>query len=368
MNIIHLRASNFYGGPERQLHVHAVRSLGSPYGVTVCSFVEHGLTPRFLKVIASDNVPTHAFDVRNPYDPAAVSALRRYMTQEQTDILCTHDYRSHLIGWLATRGSSTRWLAFSRGWTAENVKVRIYHTIEKMIIRFADHVVAVSDAQRRRLTRRLVPGRKMSVVHNAIDVSSLDNLQAVDLRSHYRFPSEAVICITAGRFSREKGQAFLVRAAAQALDPRPDLRFVLYGDGPDLASVRNLICRLGLQDRVLCPGFETDMMAHVKGADILINPSLSEGLPNVVLEAMALKIPVVATAVGGVPEIIDDGDTGYLVPARDVSAMAAAVVRAASEPKAAAQIAERGRRRVLDRFSFDLQYERLTEIYRKLVP
>ena len=115
LNILHLRASNFYGGPERQLHFHARQAQGSEFAITIGSFTEGGQTPQFLKVVAEDEIETHLFQVKNAYDPKAVAAVRNFLVNNDIRILCTHDYRTHLIGWLAARRIDTGWVAFSRG-------------------------------------------------------------------------------------------------------------------------------------------------------------------------------------------------------------------------------------------------------------
>jgi glycosyltransferase involved in cell wall biosynthesis len=367
MNILHLRASNFYGGPERQLHFHARRAQGSEFSIRVGSFAEGGRSPEFLDVISRDGLQTALFPVRDAYDRSAIREVKTYLRGEDIDILCTHDYRTHLIGWLASRDTSTRWIAFSRGWTKENIKVRLYHTIDRVILRLADHVVAVSAATKRRLTRLLITGDSVSVVHNAVEPTEFMNIPKVDLKARYSFPVDAIICICAGRFSREKGQVHLVDAAAVALEEEPRLRFVLFGDGPDLERARAAVSSRRLQDRIVCPGFEKSLPGCIKGANIVVNPSLSEGVPNVVLEAMALEVPVLATPVGGVPEVLVDGHTGYLVPPGDTRALAQALLHISRNPDQARQIAQRALQHVNDNLTFDKQYDKLTTIYRKVV-
>jgi glycosyltransferase involved in cell wall biosynthesis len=123
----------------------------------------------------------------------------------------------------------------------------------------------------------------------------------------------------------------------------------------------------GLGDVVLCPGFERDVLACVRGADLLVNPSLSEGMPNAVLEAMAMGVPVVATDVGGVPELIMHGETGLLVPAGDPAALARAVVSALGDRDASARRAASARRFVDERCSFAAQSRSLVRVYRRLL-
>lgn len=367
MKILHLRASNFYGGPERQLHFHARQARGSEFTIIIGSFTEYAQTPQFLKVIAEDNIETHLFQVKNAYDPKAVAAVRGYLVSNDIRILCTHDYRTHLIGWLATARTDIRWVTFSRGWTRENPKVRLYHTIDKVILRFADHIVAVSESQKRKLTRLFIPKKKISVVHNATAPEQLDGVERVDLRSRFGFPSDTLLHMSAGRFSREKGQVYLVKAAVAALERNHLLRFVLFGDGPDLRKVRKLVAAFGCEDKILCPGFEKNVVGNLKGADVFVNPSLSEGLPSVVLEAMALGVPVVATAVGGVPEIITHRQTGYIVAAKDPKALAEGMLFMNRHRDQARKFAESALQFVTDNFTFDKQNRKLTAVYRKVL-
>lgn len=366
MNILHLRASNFYGGAERQIHLHALQAQGPEFKVAIASFSENAKEPDFLGTTRNDGIKTHLFNVRNAYDPSAILTLRRYLRENDIRILCTHDYRSNLISYLATRRTKCRWIAFSRGYTRDSLRVRIYGLMDRVYIRFADHIVTVSHAQKRKLSRLLIPGRKISAIHDAVDVDRLCRANKADLRSKFDFPPEAIICISGGRFSREKGQIYLVRATAKAIQRNNLLRFVLFGDGPDLENTRSAVVRFGLESRVLCPGFEKNLFSYLKSADILINPSLSEGLPNIVLEAMALGIPVLATAVGGVPEIISHAQNGYLVPPKSPRALSDGILFMASNKDKVSEFARAAREMVETQFTFENQNRKLTELYRNL--
>jgi len=176
-----------------------------------------------------------------------------------------------------------------------------------------------------------------------------------------------VICIAGGRFSAEKGQIYLVRAAVEALRRDSRLAFILFGDGPDLDSIRRAIDAAGQSERILCPGFENNLVGCIKGADILINPSLSEGLPNIVLEAMALQVPVIATSVGGVPELITDGESGILVGPRDAADLSAAILKLAAAPDKRQILADHGREVVNASFSFQKQCRELIAVYRTVL-
>jgi len=364
MKILHLRSSNFYGGPERQLCEHAHRMIGSGYIVAVGSFSENGRDPEFLKVAGDAGVPTAVIAVTHAYDWSAVVKIRQYLKAETVDIFCTHDYRSHLLGHLVRRKSTARHICFVRGYTQDNLKVRLYQLADRLFLRCADHIVTVSCAQVDRLSGWGIPCSKLSVVHNAVAIEALSRLAAVDLRADHGWTPDNLVVVTAGRFSAEKGQRFLIDAAACCLNQNDQLRFILFGDGPDLTVVQRLIARMGLSSKILCPGFRRDLISALKGADILVNPSKSEGLPNIVLESMAVGVPVIATAVGGVPELVEDNRTGRLVKYGDVDRLSQAILELAGDSTTRKRLAKAATEEVQQRFSFDRQAQLLEHIYK----
>jgi len=365
MRILHLRASNFYGGPERQIHIHARMAISRGYDIIAGSFSEQGQRPEFLRVMEQDGVPAHLFEVRNAYDLKAIGTVRKFIREKHVDILCTHDYRTHLIGFRAVKGTETKWIAFSRGWTKDTLRVRVYSLLDKIFIRFATHIVAVSEAQKSKLTRLSIPPEKITSVPNAIDPESFRGVERIDLKARFTLPTDSITAVAGGRFSREKGQIYLVKAAAEAIKKNDRLRFIIFGDGPDFQMIKGKVSRAGLEKIILCPGFEKNLLGCLKGADMLINPSLSEGLPNIVLEAMALRIPVIATAVGGVPELIKSGESGLLVKAGDISGLSRAVLRLAADFEARKRLVEAAYQVVTDSFSFEKQMDLLSEVYQK---
>jgi len=366
MRILHVRASNFYGGPERQLHYHCLEAANSECNITCGSFSEENKTPEFLLTIANDNISTVTFEVTSAYDMNTLGLIREYISKNNIDIICTHDYRSHFFGYMTKRKDSISWIAFSRGWTQENFKILLYSWFDKLIIRFADHIIAVSHAQKKRLQNLFVSEKKITTAHNAITPSAFESVVKVNLHDKYNFPKDAIIGITGGRFSSEKGQSYLIDAAKIAIQDNNKLKFVMFGDGPDFQKIKNKINQLKLQDSVICPGFEKNLIGHLKGADFLVNPSLSEGLPNILLEAMAMKVPCVATDVGGVCEIIKDGSSGLLVPSKSPEKLAEAIVKISNGEKLSSTIIENGYKTINDKFSFGSQFATIKEVYTKV--
>lgn len=236
-------------------------------------------------------------------------------------------------------------------------------SIEYFLLKFAERVVAVSYAQRDKLIKSGVAEKKIKVIENATDPALFETFKPVDLRKRFNIDPAQVIFISGGRFSTEKGQKVLIDAAAKVLQKNDRARFILFGDGPDFSAVKEKIRDLGLDEYIVCPGFEKNMVGCIKGADFLINPSLSEGLPNIVLEAMAVRTPVIATAVGGVPDLIEDGKTGFLVPPDDAGKLAIAIENAICADRTC--IANAAFTFIEKNYSFKRQFNLLKDFYKE---
>lgn len=366
MTILHLRASNFYGGPERQLFHHAQVMASGPHRVIIGSFSEHGQRPELLNVSEVAEIDNVMIDVSSAYDLSAVGKIKKTLLNENIDLLCTHDYRSHLLGHAACRKSNTKHICFVRGATKDDLKVRLYQWLDKLTLRWADQIVTVSDQQRRAMIASGYPEARITVVHNAVSLQELREIETIDLRTVFNLPPDAVVAMAAGRFSREKGQRLLVEAADRCIRQDRRLHFVLFGDGPDMEPVKRQVARSESSAHIFLPGFDARVISYLKSADILINPSYSEGLPNVVLEAMAVGTPVVATSVGGVPELIVNQRSGLLVAAGDTTALSDAILLLAEEPPMRKRLAESGLRVVEERFTFEQQANKLAKVYEEV--
>lgn len=176
------------------------------------------------------------------------------------------------------------------------------------------------------------------------------------------------VVVGAGRFSPEKGFGVLVEAAHTICRENPTAGVVLFGEGPLRGELEARVAELGLTGRVVLPGFRTDLDSLISGADVVVLPSYTEGLPNVALEASAAGVPVVATAVGGTPEAIADTVNGFLVPPGDPPALAAKVCALLRDPELRSTFGEAGRARMRERFTFQSQADAYIRLLRSLTP
>jgi glycosyltransferase involved in cell wall biosynthesis len=359
MNLVHLTASTFFGGPERQM-LGLARALPDAARTTFAAFHEGGRGQAFLNEVRAHGFPTVALTADFPKVFAAVRELAGVLRATACDVLLCHGYKANIIGRLAARRAGVSAVAVSRGWTGESRKVKLYEWLDRRHLRFMDHVVCVSEGQAAKVRRWCrVPASRLSVIRNSARLSAFETADpTARARLLSFFVSDAAvsrIVLGAGRFSPEKGFGVLVEAAAAICKENPRAGVVLFGEGPLRGDLEAQVARLGLTGRVVLPGFRTDLDSLIGGADVVVLPSYTEGLPNVALEASAAAVPVVATAVGGTPEVIADGATGFLVPPGEPAAIAAQVGALLRDPDLCARFGTAGRARMRDLFTFDAQ-------------
>ncbi|MHA1280620.1 MAG: glycosyltransferase family 4 protein, partial [Candidatus Helarchaeota archaeon] len=180
-------------------------------------------------------------------------------------------------------------------------------------------------------------------------------------------PQQALLVVAAGRLSPEKGHRYLVEAVAKTQPLERDVCYLFCGEGQCMAELQAQSRDLGIMHRCIFPGFRRDLQDIFKVMDLLVLPSLTEGLPNVVLEAFALAKPVIATKVGGVPEVIDNGKNGILVPPKRPDLLAEAINKCLFAPEISRQMGEVGYRKVKSEFTFETQTKRLESVYHELL-
>lgn len=364
-NLAHLVASNFYGGPERQIVTHLRHARDMGYQPLVVSFAEAGNDNQVLAKAAASGLATHLLATSGPFDARAVRRLARELVRREIDVLVSHGYKSNVIGRLATWLAGIPTVAVSRGWTGESARIRLYERLDKIFLRLADRVVAVSAGQAEKVRRIGVRARKLRVIRNSIDLAGYPGPSRRSLAQRCGFEAGSVVVATAGRLSPEKNQQALVEAAARLTSVDERLRFVIFGEGAMRGELEELVRARGLAGRVVLPGFAPNVRSLLHDVDIFVLPSLTEGLPNVVLEAFACAKPVVATAVGGTPEVVEHGKSGLLVPAGDTAGLARAIKELAADRAMRERFGAHGRSVLEASYGFEVQMAGYHALYRE---
>jgi glycosyltransferase involved in cell wall biosynthesis len=369
MHIVHLTASPFFGGPERQM-LGLAQSLPRHDRSTFLSFPERGLCRPFLEQARREGFVAAALDHNTPNFAAAARELARRLRDLRADVLCCHGYKSDLVGALAARRRGLPIVAVSRGWTAATWRVRFYEWLDRLSLPRMDAVVCVSEGQARKVRKAGVHADRLHVFRNAIDTDRFRPAAPSGrafLQSFFSRP-RALLVGAAGRLSPEKGFDILVEAAAPVIAACPHAGFVLFGDGPLRDALARRIARLGLQEHFVLAGFRADLDRWLNGFDLTVLPSYTEGLPNVVLESFAARVPVVATAVGGTPEVITDGVNGYLVPPGQPGPLAQRIVDLLGSDVLRSRMGQCGHQEIRKNFTFEAQARQYRALFETLVP
>jgi L-malate glycosyltransferase len=233
--------------------------------------------------------------------------------------------------------------------------------------RQVDCFVAASEAIRQMLVADGVPAERTVTVHEGIDVDHVLAAPPVNVHEALWLPHHAPVVGNVAALVPHKGQRYLVDAAHLVVQEIPDARFVIFGEGELREHLEKQVRDHHLERHVLLPGFRTDVLGCIKGLDLFAMSSVTEGLGTSLLDAMACSRPIVATRAGGIPEIVEDGVNGLLVPPRDAPALAQAIVRALKDPDLRQGMGKAGFDRVNARFTVDRMVEQTAAVYGRLV-
>ena len=299
-------------------------------------------------------------------------AIKDVLQNNVTDLVHCHGTRANWFGRVAARMARVP-ITFStahgslKDYPYSAFRRRAYVMLEMQTAHLVAQWIAVSEATRNDLVDYYgVPAHKVEVVRNGVD---LRDLRPQRLRSSTRqelgVAPDALVIVQIGRMAAEKGHRFLLEAVSLMTSSFPNLVCLLAGDGPERPRLERQIRELGIEDRVKLLGFRSDVADLLDSSDIYVLPSLSEALPIGLLEAMALNRPVVASAVNGVPEVLEDGVSGRTVPPRDVGALVDALSQLASNPEERGLMAHAAKQTVVDHFTAERTASRVAELYRR---
>jgi glycosyltransferase involved in cell wall biosynthesis len=318
-------------------------------------------------------------------DAAAVSALSGLLEERPTDVVHNHMYRAEIVGTRAALAVAER--GRTRPYVVGTVhSSRIRSTDDRALLRALtprmDRLIAVSRAIVRKLEAEGRDSVRIELIHNGVDLSRYDHQEpCCTLREEYGFPDDAQICGVVARLEPEKGHPTLLDAWPFVIERVPGARLLVVGEGSRREALEDQAERLGLLGHecegdacvgtrsarpgatVVFTGRRDDVPAVTAALDVAVLPSYREAQGIVILEAMALGRPVVASRVGGIPEMITDGQTGLLVPPRDPGALAAAIVRLLTDHPLADTLGRAGHDMVHDRFCIERMVESIQTIY-----
>jgi glycosyltransferase involved in cell wall biosynthesis len=344
---LHIDTARTWRGGQNQclLTVMGLRSLGHRTGLV--AHPEGELYRRAAE--GPDLIP---IATRNEMDLTAGWRLARVLRSEQPRIIHAHDPHGVAMASLAISFNVNAPAPLVIASRRVDFPLKT-HAFSRWKYRQVDLFICASEAIRQIVLRHGVEPERVVTVHEGIDVGHVDAAPRADLHAQLWLPHRAPVVGNIGALVGHKGQRHLIDAAALVMREVPDARFVIAGEGELRGQLEAQVHHLGLEKHVLLTGFRPDVLSLLKGFDVFVMSSTTEGLGTSILDAMACHRPVAGTAVGGIPEVVADGVTGLLVPPANPAAMAAAIVKLLKDAGLRQKMGEAGRKRVEREFTVE---------------
>ena len=336
------------GGTER-LVIEIVRALRDRMDFAVCCLDQPG---DWAAELAALGVPLIALSRAPGFQPALAMRLSRVMKEHAIDVVHCHHYSPYVYGLLASiTRPGVKLLFTEHGKLSDAGPSRKRQLINPLLSRLPGRIYAVSSDLKQHMVREGFPARCIDVIYNGIDPGERTTPQhRREARAALGLPPDAMVIGTVGRLDPVKNLPMLLQAQAMLAIRHPEVRTVIIGDGPERAALAARAIEFGVKHLVTFAGYRSDVRALMPAFDIYVNCSTYEGVSLTILEAMATGLPVVATAVGGNPEVVVDRETGMLVAARSRS-LAEAISGLSIDPECRRKMGDAGRWRVIRHFS-----------------
>jgi glycosyltransferase involved in cell wall biosynthesis len=368
-SVLHLISSSGFLGAEHILIELASHANLSGLDVTIGVF-ENSRNPNYelVNVARKQGLEVKIFPCEGRFDRNTVKMIRDYIKRSDINLLHSHNYKSNFFAWIALSSQkSVKWVITNHGRRLGQM-LFLYHFINILIMRRADKVIAVSEEIAFEMKKQGISEKKIILIHNGVDFDKFTNIKTTDeLRRSFGFNGTSKIVGTVASLSPEKGHVYLLKAARQVIEKCPECCFLIVGDGGQRQILEEKTSHLGLMEKVLFTGSRKDVPEILSILDVFVLPSLKEGLPMALLEAMASKVPVIATSVGAIPMVVEDGMSGMLIPPKNSDAIAEAINTMLSDGNSAKEMALRGFEKVRDHYSSKHMAEKYLTVYKDLL-
>jgi glycosyltransferase involved in cell wall biosynthesis len=354
------------GGPDKTI-LNSPRFLDALGYKMLCGYLHPPADPGYAEIVRKADryhAPLYSVPDRGPWDWRVVTELLRVCRAERVEIWHGHDYKTNALGLLLTRLYPMRLVTTLHGWVERTTRTPLYFRVDQLCLPKYERVICVSEDLFDAALAAGVAASKCVFLENAIDADEYRRRQTVaEAKAALGYPPGCLLVGGVGRLSPEKAFDAQIRSLPALLARGLDAHLLVVGEGGDRPRLEALAVELGVADRVRLPGWHSDVRAAFEALDVFALSSLREGLPNVLLEAMALGVPCVATRIAGIPRLLRDGHSGFLIDPGDQPALDRSLLGLLTNPKLREVFAATARRTIETRYSFPVRMQRLARIY-----
>ena len=364
MKVLHLISSTGFFGAENVL-IQLARELKYTDFYPIVGVFKNMHNPHLevAEEAKRHNLEVAIFPCNGRFDLKAIIRIRKFLVNNHISIVHTHGYKSNFYALTASSGKGIPLITTCHNWLGNDIKTRFYTQLDKFFLNRFNKVVAVSDSIKQEILNHNVHPTKVVTIYNGINLERFNKLAKLnDIRKELDIKEGYKVIGTAGRLTEEKGHIFLIKAAKKILHQFPKTVFLIIGDGP----LKSKLERESNKSTIFT-GFRMDLPEIYPIMDIFVLPSLTEGLPMVLLEAMASKKPVIATKVGAIPNVISDGETGLLIDPANSNQLADAIIYLLKNKDKAREIGEKGYKKVKNEFSSKKMTKEYIKVYEEVL-
>ncbi len=365
MKILNLISSSGYYGAEKVL-VELSKAASAAPGIshTYAGIIRNSSNPHteICGALAGSGVTCVVFDCAGRFDLSTVRKIRKFVRDNGIGIVHSHGYKSNLFALAATLFLKVKRVTTVHNWILTDAKSRLYKLIDTLTLKFFDRIAVVSAQLLEELSRLGIRSDKVSFIGNGVGIERRRSDTAA-LRESLGIAPAARIVGTVGRLSGEKGHRYLILAAMEVLKEYPSTIFLFVGDGPLKEQYVAEIKNAGRSANFIFTGSRTDVHALLSMMDVFVLPSLTEGMPMALLEAMAARTPVIATRVGSVPSILQDPSAGLLVEPGDAAALTKKICMLLRDSELSRTIAKDAYYKVVKSYSANVMFGRYARMY-----
>lgn len=359
------------GGPEKTILLGTAATDPRRFAITVC-YVRDDRDGVFAIGDWANRIGVDYVELRerHSFDPSIVTALRALVRNRRIDIVHAHDYKTNLLAWCSRLANGTKALSTVHGWTGHSRRERyLYYPADKRVLARFPRLIAVSSEIRGELVRCGAAPNRIEVVLNGIDHRTFDRdpSKRPDVRRQLQIAEDEIVVGAVGRLEPQKRFEVLMQAMALVRRTRANVRLIIAGEGSSRGALEQAMRDLNLGSACRLLGHCSDVPAVHHAFDLFVQSSDYEGTPNAVLEAMALRTPVVATDVGGTAELMTHEVHGLIVRPNDPHLLATAIERAIQDPTTRRARVDAARDRVERELSFTRRMQRVEAVYDDLM-
>lgn len=363
INVLYVIWSLGLGGAERVV-INLAKGLDkAKFNPIVCCLNDKGI---FSQELEQEGIKVIALNKKKKIEISLIRKLMQVMIDNNIQIVHTHLWGANFWGRIAARKTKVK-VIIATEHNEDTWKPGFYFILDRWLSRSTDRLIAVSNRVKEFYAAKGIPAEKIEVIYNGVEMSGRPVAQSPSrpVKEEFGIKEDETVLAIIGRLVPQKGHRYLFEAV-NSLNGQYKVKLLVVGDGPSIQSLRSQVLSLKLEDKVIFTGLRKDVPDIFSAVDILVMPSLREGLPIIALEAMAYGVPIIATKVGGITEIITDGQNGLLVKPENQEEIKQAIIRLINDKGLSQYLANNARNKLKDNFTSGIMIRKTQSLYEEL--